>query len=109
MKKVILQMNNLDNFEWLVQEIHRVNKGWHTFEVANRFMGLTDQKFRTLESFYLREKNRLQEALELKNSEKIDINFDFEIGNPVISIKDNYIFLIDGIRYDNACHKKKES
>jgi hypothetical protein len=102
-------MSKLDNFEWLVQEIHRVNKGWHTFEIANRFMGLTNQDYRVLESFYLREKNRLQEELQLKHSEKIDVVFDFQVGNPVISIKDDYIFKIDSIKFDNACHTKKES
>ncbi len=92
------------NFQELVQEIHRVNKGWHCYETSNRFLDIRDKY---LQSYYLKQKNILQKRLELEFRERIIIqNFDEE--NPSIYIKEEYQFGKNGIFYKNACHKIKE-
>jgi len=51
-------IENKKIFESLIKEIHRVNKGWHCFEIANRFLNVDNKYF---QSHYLKKKNILQE------------------------------------------------
>ncbi|RLA84277.1 MAG: hypothetical protein DRG78_01830 [Epsilonproteobacteria bacterium] len=91
---------NID-FQNIVKEIHRVNKGWHCFKTSNSFL---DIKNKYLQSHYLKRKNNLQYELEEKYNGMIEILPVDDTGNPSISIKEQYRF--DG--YDNACHKIHE-
>jgi len=93
-----------NNFQELVQEIHRVNKGWHCFETSNRFLDISNKY---LQSYYLKQKNSLQNYLELEFPEMIVIqSYDEEF--PSITIKEEYQFENNGIFYKDACHKIKE-
>lgn len=93
-------MNELlsNDFQNLVMEIHRVNKGWHCFEISNRFLNI-QKKY--LQSEYLKRKNMLQKELEEKYSDMIEIIEADETGFQSILIKNEYKF--DG--YNDACHK----
>lgn len=93
-------MNELlsNDFQNLVMEIHRVNKGWHCFEISNRFLNI-ENKY--LKSEYLKRKNMLQKELEEKYSYMIEIIEADETGFQSILIKNEYKF--DG--YNDACHK----
>ncbi len=94
-------MIRLNTFQALVQEIHRVNKGWHCFETSNRFLNLNNKY---LQSHYLKKKNILQDQLIEEYSEFIEIIPIDHTGNPSIKIKEKYQF---NHHYD-ACHIKKE-
>ncbi len=96
-------MKNKISFQYLVKEIHRVNKGWHCFEISNRFLGSEDKY---LQNYYLEQKNALQKQLEEEYSEMIDIIKD-EDGID-IEIKEEYRFELDDIPYKDACHKYRE-
>jgi hypothetical protein len=93
-------VKNIDykDFQNLVIEIHRVNKGWHCFEISNRFL---DNENKYLQSAYLRKKNMLQKELEEKYFNMIEIIEADETGFLSLLIKNEYKF--DG--YNDACHK----
>jgi len=94
-------MIRLNTFQELVQEIHRVNKGWHCFETSNRFLNLNNKY---LQAHYLKKKNILQEQLVEDYSDHIEkIPADYT-GYPSIKIKEEYQFN----NYYDACHIKKE-
>ena len=99
-------MNKKQGFENLVKEIHRVNKGWHCFEISNRFLEL-DNNY--LQSYYLKQKNILQKQLEEEYREMIIITETDKLGFLSIEIKDEYQFKSDDIFYKDACHKIEES
>ena len=82
----------------MVIEIHRVNKGWHCFETSNRFLDIEN---RYLQSYYLKQKNKLQQQLEVEYSDMIEIIPSNDNNFSSISIKEQYRF--DG--YRDACHK----
>lgn len=88
------------DFESLIKEIHRVNQGWHCFEIANRFLN-NDNKYFQL--YYLKKKNALQEELLNQYSEKVEVITLENEEYPSILIKEEYQF--DG--YTDACHTKK--
>ena len=94
-------MIQLNTFQALVQEIHRVNKGWHCFETSNRFLSLNNKY---LQSHYLKEKNILQDKLIEEYNDFIEIMSEDDTGYPSIKIKDKYQFN----NYYDACHIKKE-
>ena len=87
-------------FEELVQEIHRVNKGWHCFEASSRFLS-SDNNY--LKSYYLKRKNELQEKLQDEYPQMIEISLEDE-SNPSIVIKKEYQFSIGAIFFKDACH-----
>jgi len=91
-------LNKEKEFRQLVIEIHRVNKAWHCFETSNRFLDIKDKY---LETYYRAQKNKLQEELEDKFSDMIEILSEDDTGFQSINIKDEYRF--DG--YSDACHK----
>ena len=94
-------MVRLNEFQELVREIHRVNKGWHCFKTSNSFLGRSNIY---LQSYYLKQKNYLQKQLEDDFSDMMEIIPPDDTGNPSIIIKEQYVF--DG--YRDACHKIKE-
>ncbi len=94
-------MIQLKNFQELVQEIHRVNKGWHCFETSNRFLDLNNKY---LQSHYLKKKNILQGKLIEDYGDLIEIMPEDYTGYPSIKIKEKYQFN----NYYDACHIKKE-
>jgi len=77
-------------FEELVQEIHRVNKGWHCFEASSRFLS-SDNNY--LKSHYLKRKNELQKRLQDEYPQRIKISLEDE-SNPSIEIKEEYQFSV---------------
>jgi len=93
-------IENKKIFESLIKEIHRVNKGWHCFEIANRFLNVDNKYF---QSHYLKKKNILQEELLSQYSEKIEVITLENEDNPSILIKKEYTF----DDYTDACHTKK--
>jgi hypothetical protein len=95
----ILNSEKIIEFQNIVKEIHRVNKGWHCFETSNRFLNI-DNKY--IQSHYLKKKNILQTKLEEKYSDMIEIAPIDSTGFQSIVIKNQYKF--DG--YNDACHKK---
>jgi len=90
--------SNIIEFQTIIKEIHRLNKGWHCFETSNRFL---DIKNKYLQSQYLKRKNNLQLKLEENFSDMIDIIPIDNTGFESISIKKEYRF----DEYNNACHK----
>ncbi len=96
---------DVDKFQNLIVEIHRVNNAWHTFEISSRFLNSNNKYFQTS---YLNKKNELQKKIEEDYKDMIEVlNID-ETGNPSISIKEKYQFEYNGIFYKDACHKKRE-
>ena len=94
---------NTQSFQQLVKEIHRVNKGWHCFEISNRFLGSEDKY---LQNYYLKQKNALQKQLKEEYWEMINSIKDKDgIG---IEIKEEYRFKLDGILYNDACHTENK-
>ena len=93
-----LGISSQEDFKKLVTEIHRVNRGWHSFEISNRFLGIDDKYF---EDHYRKKKNQLQKTLIEKFSDMIDILPEDETGFQSISIKEQYMF----DKYKDACHK----
>ncbi|MEA2019738.1 MAG: translation initiation factor IF-2 N-terminal domain-containing protein [Campylobacterota bacterium] len=85
-------------FRSLIVEIHRVNKGWHSFETSNRFL---EQKDNYLQSYYRKKKNGLQKELESNFTDMIHILPEDETGFKSIVIKEEYRF----DEYKDACHK----
>ena len=102
---LILDKKQILIFKNLVQEIHRINKAWHCFEIANRLLDAHNTYF---ESYYLSQKNILQKKLEESYSNAIEIIFLENETNPSIVIKKDYQFEINGIFYKDACHKINE-
>ena len=90
-------------FKKLIQEIHRVNDGWHSLETANRWLESSNKE---LQYYYLRQKNTLQQKLRRDFSEYIEIvpnqnnfysikiknAFQFSVNNPLPKL------------YRDACH-----
>jgi hypothetical protein len=95
----ILNSEKIIEFQNIVKEIHRVNKGWHCFETLNRFLNI-DNKY--IQSHYLKKKNILQTKLEEKYSDMIEIAPIDSTGFQSIVIKNQYKF----DEYNDACHKK---
>jgi hypothetical protein len=93
-------MNKIKDFQQLVKEIHRVNKGWHCFETSNRFLNVSNT---VLQSHYLQKKNILQEHLMSEYRDLIEIRPEDLTGYPSIKIKEKYQF----DNYFDACHLKK--
>jgi hypothetical protein len=94
---------NKQSFQQLVKEIHRVNKGWHCFQISNNFL---ESKDKYLENYYKKQKNALQKQLQEEYNEMINIIKDEDgIG---IEIKEEYRFKLEGIFYKDACHIKDE-
>jgi len=94
-------MVELKKFQKLIQEIHRVNKGWHCLELANRLMGV---KNNFLQSNYLKQKNILQQKLLDEFEEFIIVQPPDETGFSSIIIKESYQF----DTYHDACHINKK-
>ena len=92
-------------FQKLVQEIHRVNKGWHCFEMSNRFL---ESNNKSLQNYYLKQKNTLQKQLQEEYSEMINILEKDNTGFESIEIKEEYQFEIEGILCIDACHKENK-
>ena len=91
-------------FQVLIKEIHRNNQGWHCFETSNRFL---DMNNKYLQSYYLKQKNNLQDQLIDDYSDRIEILPIDTTGNPSIAIKDEYQFEYENIFYKDACHTIK--
>ena len=89
---------NIIEFQNIVKEIHRVNKGWHCYEISNRFLNI---KNKYLQSEYLKRKNILQLELEEKYSDMIEIKPIDSTGFQSITIKNQFRF----DEYNDACHK----
>jgi hypothetical protein len=95
-----------ETFKSLVKEIHRVNKGWHCFEISNRFLESEDKY---LQNYYLQQKNALQKQLQEEYKEMIRILDEDETGFKSIGIRKDYRFKsLEGIFYNDACHIEKE-
>ncbi len=93
--------HKIREFQLIVKEIHRANRGWHCFEASNRFLNLNNMY---LQSHYLKKKNILQDQLVQEYSVFIEIMpIDFT-GHPSIKIKEKYQFN----NYNDACHIQKE-
>ena len=96
---------NINKFQNLIIEIHRVNKAWHSYEISNRFLNVNNKY---LQITYLKKKNELQKKLEEDYNDMIDYLDVDETGNPSIIVKEDYQFEYKGILYKDACHKKNE-
>ncbi len=95
----VIEDNN--EFQKIVVNIHRVNKAWHCFETSNRYLGI-DNKY--LQTYYLRKKNYLQSKLQQEYGDMIAVSMLDNDDNPSLDIKEKYHFSSNDILYTNACH-----